>query len=83
MANSSFPENRADAIKRILIAEVMPLVRVAVLNSDAASDDRPEFDLEYDGRWIGAKDQFTIFVAGNVLSRGLTLEGLLTSVFLL
>lgn len=70
-------------IRERLIQDVFPAVALRVLNSDPASDERPRFDPEAaeDGFRI-APDLLSIFVAGNVLSRGLTLEGLATSLFL-
>lgn len=71
------------AIRRILTEEIFPNVAIRVLNSDPASDDRPRFQPEaVDGGYTVAPDTLSIFVAGNVLSRGLTLEGLATSLFL-
>lgn len=74
-----WPEVRSALVKR-----VFPNLRLRVLNSDPASDDRPRFDVEEDeaGRFFVPADSLSIFVAGNVLSRGLTLEGLTTSLFL-
>ncbi|MEJ0003551.1 MAG: Z1 domain-containing protein [Pararobbsia sp.] len=50
-----------------------------------ALDDRPVFEpTPVDGTsqlWQVPRDIYTIFVAGNVLSRGLTVEGLTTSLF--
>ncbi|MDP9645448.1 Z1 domain-containing protein [Paraburkholderia caledonica] len=70
------------AVREALLTRVFPNVRLRVLNSDPDSDDRPRFDLTQteDGFSIPA-DSLSIFVAGNVLSRGLTLEGLTTSLF--
>ena len=70
-------------VREALIERVFPNVRLRVLNSDPASDDRPRFELEEaeEGFRIPA-DSLSIFVAGNVLSRGLTLEGLTASLFL-
>lgn len=70
-------------VREALIERVFPNVRLRVLNSDPASDDRPRFGISQDddGFRIPA-DSLSIFVAGNVLSRGLTLEGLTTSLFL-
>ena len=46
------------------------------------ADDRPDFAPRKTGDdWAPAKNLSTIFVSGNVMSRGLTLEGLLTTVF--
>lgn len=72
------------SVKRVLIEEVFPAVKVRVLNSDPRADDRPEFSPRRvdANHWSFPKDLFTIFVAGNVLSRGLTVEGLCTSLFL-
>lgn len=70
-------------IRRLLIDEVFNNVAIRVLNSDPASDERPRFDpVHGDGGYQVAPDLLSIFVAGNVLSRGLTLEGLSTSLFL-
>ncbi|MEO7169676.1 MAG: Z1 domain-containing protein, partial [Sphingomonas sp.] len=70
-------------VRQALVERVFPNVRLRVLNSDPASDDRPRFEVseEQEGFRIPA-DSLSIFVAGNVLSRGLTLEGLTTSLFL-
>ena len=71
-------------IKSVLIEELFPFVKIRVLNSDPRADDRPEFAPRRVSvnLWTYPKDLFTIFVAGNVLSRGLTVEGLCTSLFL-
>jgi hypothetical protein len=70
-------------VREALVERIFPNVRLRVLNSDPASDDRPRFEVleDKDGYRIPA-DSLSIFVAGNVLSRGLTLEGLTTSLFL-
>ena len=67
-----------------MIENVFPNVILRVLNSDPMADDRPQFEpiRNEDGGLMPPPDIFTIFVAGNVLSRGLTLEGLCTSLFL-
>lgn len=71
-----------ETIRRLLLAEVIPGTRVAVINSDENADDRPQFSPWYDGStWRPPRNLSTIFVSGNVMSRGLTLEGLTTSVF--
>lgn len=72
------------AIKELLITEVIPGTRVAVINSDPSADDRPEYEpVEIEeGSWRAPKDMSTIFVSGNVMARGLTLEGLSTTLFL-
>lgn len=70
-------------VKAALLERVFPNVRLRVLNSDPASDDRPRFEpIAADGGFRAPPDCLSIFVAGNVLSRGLTLEGLSTSLFL-
>jgi len=70
-------------VKAALLERVFPNVRLRVLNSDPASDDRPRFEpIAADGGFRAPPDCLSIFVAGNVLSRGLTLEGLATSLFL-
>lgn len=70
-------------VRQALIKSVFPNVRLRVLNSDPASDDRPRFEITRDdGGFRIPADSLSIFVAGNVLSRGLTLEGLTTSLFL-
>ncbi|RVT50353.1 Z1 domain-containing protein [Rubrivivax albus] len=70
-------------VKAALLERVFPNVRLRVLNSDPASDDRPCFEpIGEDSGFRVAPDCLSIFVAGNVLSRGLTLEGLATSLFL-
>lgn len=75
---SDWPKVRAALIER-----VFPNVRLRVLNSDPASDERPRFEPTEDQSGFHVPpDSLAIFVAGNVLSRGLTLEGLTTSLFL-
>ena len=71
-------------IRRLLIEEVFPHTRLAVINSDPRSDDRPRFQPEPvgDGTYHAPRDIFTISVSGNVMARGLTLEGLTTTLFL-
>lgn len=70
--------------KALLTKEIIPGTRVAVINSDPAADDRPEFDPYKNPdsySWRAAKDTCTIFVAGNVMARGLTLNGMTTALF--
>lgn len=71
-------------IRELLIHEVIPHTRLSVVNSDPEADDRPEFWPRRDGvgAWSAPGDIFTIFISGNVMSRGLTLEGLTTTLFL-
>jgi len=71
-------------IETLLIEEVIPGTRVAVVNSDPNADDRPAYMPSQDptsGRWSAARDIYTIFVSGNVMARGLTLEGMTTALF--
>jgi len=69
--------------KRLLKEEVIPGTRVAVVNSDPAADDRPDYEPRAagDDSWLAPRDISTIFVSGNVMARGLTLEGLTTTLF--
>ncbi len=70
-------------IKKALKTEVIPGTRVAVVNSDPNADDRPEYSPRSSGdTWAAPRDLSTIFVSGNVMARGLTLEGLTTTLFL-
>ena len=71
-------------VRELLVKEVIPHVRLAVVNSDPDADDRPSFQpsRNEDGLWIAPRDLYTIFISGNVMARGLTLEGLTTSLFL-
>ena len=71
-------------IETLLIEEVIPGTRVAVVNSDPNADDRPAYTPSQDpatGKWSAARDICTIFVSGNVMARGLTLEGMTTALF--
>lgn len=72
-----------DAVVREILDEVVPGTSVAVINSDENADDRPQFSPseDQDGTWVAAANLSTIFVSGNVMSRGLTLEGLTTTFF--
>ena len=76
------PEDWAEMVRTIL-DEVVPGTAVAVINSDENADDRPHFSpaANPDGTWRAATNLSTIFVSGNVMSRGLTLEGLTTTYF--
>jgi hypothetical protein len=75
-----------EKVKCVLKEEVFPFVKIKVLNSDPRASDRPSFQPQRSTKNIDLfelpEDLLTIFVAGNVLSRGVTLEGLTTSVFL-
>lgn len=79
---TNFPDWQT--IEDLLIGEVIPGTRVAVVNSDPNADDRPAYEPSYDvntGKWKAARDLCTIFVSGNVMARGLTLEGMTTALF--
>lgn len=71
-------------VESLLIGEVIPGTRIAVVNSDPNADDRPAYSPSQDkdtGKWRAARDLCTIFVSGNVMARGLTLEGMTTAFF--
>lgn len=76
------PKQRSDLLD-LLCEEVIPHARIRIINSDPMADDRPRFAPQprADGRFDAPPDLFTIFVAGNVMSRGITIEGLSSSVF--
>lgn len=68
----------------LLVDEIIPGTRVAVVNSDPSADDRPLYMPTEDpatGKWNAPRDLSTIFVSGNVMARGLTLEGMTTALF--
>ncbi len=71
-------------VKQTLVQEIFPNVRLAMINSDPRADDRPRFVPEADGMgtFSPPTDLLTVFVSGNVMSRGITLEGLTTTLFL-
>ena len=62
----------------MLSEHVLPYVRLRIINSDPASDERPQFDVRPlgKGRVAPPPDLLTIFVSGNVMSRGITIEEL-------
>lgn len=69
-------------IYRLVIDEIVPGTRLAVINSDDLADPKPDFEVRAeDGRWRAPRNHSTIFVSGNVMARGLTLEGLSTTLF--
>lgn len=71
-------------IEALLTDELIPGTRVSVVNSDPSADDRPLYEPTQDpetGLWTPARDLSTIFVSGNVMARGLTLEGMTTALF--
>ncbi|MFZ4580318.1 MAG: Z1 domain-containing protein [Myxococcota bacterium] len=69
--------------KDLILREVVPHVQFRIINSDPNSDDRPLFDAHSanDGRVLPPPDLLSIFVSGNVMSRGLTIQGLHSSIF--
>lgn len=71
------------AIQALLTGEIIPGTSIAVVNSDPNADERPDFAPWSDSEqtWHSPRNHSTIFVSGNVMSRGLTLEGLLTTYF--
>lgn len=71
-------------VKQLLLDEVFPNVRLSIVNSDDRYESRPDFQpiANEFGEFELPRDIYTIFVSGNVMSRGLTLEGLCTSLFL-
>ncbi|MBO9429546.1 Z1 domain-containing protein [Sulfitobacter sp. R18_1] len=78
----SFPDWQT--VEDLLVREVIPGTRIAVVNSDPNADDRPAYAPIQDadtGKWRAARDLCTIFVSGNVMARGLTLEGMTTALF--
>ncbi len=77
------PESWSE-IERVIIEEVIPSIRIQVVNSSEGADFAPAFGpvRRSDGAWVAPDSMCTVFVAGNVMSRGLTLEGLSTTLFL-
>ena len=79
---TSFPDWQT--VEGLLVDEVIPGTRIAVVNSDPNADDRPSYEpsqVAGTGKWRAARDLCTIFVSGNVMARGLTLEGMTTALF--
>lgn len=77
--SSDWPE-----LKRIIEQELLPHIEIRIINSDEESDDRPDFKVgpkRADGLCDPPPDLLTIFVSGNVMSRGITIQGLCSSVF--
>ena len=76
--------DRWEATKALLRDEIFSNVHIRLINSDEDADDRPGFDPERlgpDPGFAPARDLCSIFVAGSVMSRGVTLEGLTTTLF--
>lgn len=77
------PEGDWARLKDILLEDIVPHVRLSVVNSDPDADDRPRFTPYLAGEfWHAPPDLLTIFISGNVMARGLTLEGLTSTLFL-
>jgi hypothetical protein len=75
--------NEWPELKRLIVEELVPNTRISVVNSHDEADDQPNFDpIDTGSGWRSRTDLFSIFVSGNVMSRGLTLEGLSTTLFL-
>ena len=71
-----------EEIAEIISNEVVPGTRLAVINSKEGADDRPDFEPQATTTgWGPPPNHSTIFVSGNVMARGLTLEGLTTTLF--
>lgn len=71
------------SVQKLIIDEIVPATYVRVINSHEDADDRPQYTPaeQEDGTWRAAHNLSTIFISGNVMSRGLTLEGLTTTLF--
>jgi len=85
-APGSAPDDRSvpewSVLRHLVADEIVPGTSLAVVNSDPNADERPAFSPWRDEKgWHAPRNHSTIFVSGNVMSRGLTLEGLLTTVF--
>lgn len=72
-----------NVIKEAILEEIIPNIEVRVINSKKDADDRPKFEVEKinSTEYSNIPDKLSIFVAGNVLSRGLTIENLAVTVF--
>jgi hypothetical protein len=78
------PTDDWESVERVIVEEILPSICVQVVNSSDAADSAPDFSpRETDGSgWTFPESLCSVFVAGNVMSRGLTLEGLSTTLFL-
>lgn len=77
-----FPDVNWEQLRQLILDEIVPVTAVAVINSDVRAADRPVFEPVRRGdAWRAAPNLSTIFVSGNVMSRGLTLDGLTTTLF--
>ena len=72
-----------EAVRETLVTEVFPHVRIRLINSSPYADDRPQFRPVPAGQGLyrPAPDLLSIFVSGNVMARGITLDGLTTTLF--
>ena len=78
----AFPDVTWEQLREVVLDEIVPVTSVAVINSDVRAAERPLFEPVRQGDgWRPAPNLSTIFVAGNVMSRGLTLDGLTTTLF--
>ncbi|MGZ6586030.1 MAG: Z1 domain-containing protein [Solirubrobacteraceae bacterium] len=70
-------------LRALILEQIVPATAVRVINSHEDADDRPQYEPVEgsDGVWSAAPNLSTIFISGNVMSRGLTLEGLTTTLF--
>lgn len=69
-------------ISSVILNEIIPNIKIRVINSKAGGESRPKFSpVKIKKGFSNTPDKLSIFVAGNVLSRGLTIEGLAVSVF--
>jgi hypothetical protein len=78
------PSSGWPVLKEIILKELLPQIKIRIINSDEESDDRPDFKVgpkRADGLCDPPPDLLTIFVSGNVMSRGITIQGLCSSVF--
>lgn len=84
MAYSKIPYSWKE-IKETIINIVLPNLNIKVLNSHEEADEKPKFkpweSPEKPDIFMSQSDCLTIFVAGNVLGRGLTIEGLRVTAF--
>jgi len=62
-------------VKNVIKNSVFPNLSIRVINSNPAADEMPSTHED-------EMSEFTIFISGNMMSRGLTVKNLLTSVFL-
>ena len=77
-----FPDVTWEQLRQLILDEIVAVTSVAVINSDVRAAERPVFEpLRHTDGWRSAPNLSTIFVSGNVMSRGLTLDGLTTTLF--